>query len=49
MKKIEFTLDDLRWEPVKVIGPPFRIFLEGDEIVGMQFDDEPIQLREEKG
>ena len=39
-KSNSIKLDDLKWEPVKIIGPPFRIFLENNEIVRMEFGEE---------
>lgn len=42
-KSNSIKLDDLKWEPAKIIGPPFRIFVEGDKIVGVSFGKEPTK------
>ena len=40
-KPDRIKLDDLKWKPIKIISPPFIIFLEGDKVAGMLFDKVP--------
>jgi len=42
------SLGDLKWEATKIIGPPLRIFLEGDKIVGVSFDKESTKFVKEQ-